>query len=88
MDTDARIIARNVYYVRKILLELTQEQFAELLDISKDTVSNIERGKVVPCTETLTRLSIRTGKPIDFFVKEGGISCNELYLHPEFEYGC
>lgn len=88
MDTDARIIAQNVYYIRKIVLALTQEKFAELLDISKDTVSNIERGKVIPCTETLTRLSIKTGKPIDFFFKEKAEDYNELYLHSEFEYDC
>ena len=84
MDTDARIIAQNVYYIRKIVLALTQEKFAELLDISKDTVSNIERGKVTPSTETLTKLSVKTGISIDFLLNERA-DANELHLYNKYK---
>ncbi len=64
----ARTIGNNVFFVRKFELNMTQEEFAEFLDISKDTVSNIERGKVVPSTDTLLRISEKTGKPVEFFL--------------------
>ena len=64
---DITVIGDKVYQVRKLELKKTQEEFAEMLDISKDTVSNIERNEVVPNTHTLIKLSEVTGKPIEFF---------------------
>ena len=68
---DVKNICERVINIRKNELKLTQEEFAELLDISKDTVSNIERGKVIPRTETMVTLSEKTGKPLDYYVTEG-----------------
>lgn len=65
---DTNVIGEKVYQVRKLELNKTQEEFAEMLDISKDTVSNIERGEVIPNTLTLIKLSEVTGKPIEFFL--------------------
>ena len=84
MGAEANVIGHNVFFVRKIVLQLTQEQFAELLDISKDTVSNIERGKVTPSTETLTKLSVKTGISIDFLLNERA-DANELHLYNEYK---
>ena len=67
---DVRNICEKVFHVRKNEMKLTQEEFAELLDISKDTVSNIERGKVIPKTETMVTMSEKTGKTMDYYVTE------------------
>ena len=50
---------------RKSLLRETQEEFAEHIDASKDTVSNIERCRVVPKMETLLKISAYTGVPLE-----------------------
>lgn len=65
---DLGAIKNNVYCVRKWELNLTQEEFAEMIDTSKDTVSNIERGLVIPSTPTLAKLAETTNKTVDFFL--------------------
>lgn len=55
MDAKTRVALR-VKTVRK-QKELTQEQLAELIDRSVDTISLLERGQVLPSFETLERLS-------------------------------
>lgn len=47
---------------------MTQEQFAELLDISIDFLSLVERGISAPSFESIEAFSITLGIPIrDFF---------------------
>ena len=47
---------------------MTQEQFAELLDISVDFVSLVERGLNAPSFESIEAFSIILGVPVrDFF---------------------
>ena len=47
---------------------MTQEQFAELLDISVDFVSLVERGLNAPSFESIEAFSITLGIPVrDFF---------------------
>lgn len=43
LDSDK--ISKNIKRIRKDQMNKTQEEFAELIKSSKDTVSNIERGK-------------------------------------------
>ena len=48
--------------------DLTQEQFAEVLDISVDFLSLIERGLNAPSFESIESFSIILGMPVrDFF---------------------
>ncbi len=48
--------------------EMTQEQFAELLDISIDFLSLLERGINAPSFESIEAFSITLGIPVkDFF---------------------
>ena len=67
---DARSIGEKVYRIRKTELHKTQEQFADMIDMSKETVNNIERGAVIPRTSTLVKLAKATNKTIDFFLSE------------------
>lgn len=47
---------------------MTQEQFAELLDISVDFLSLVERGINAPSFESIEAFSIALGIPVkDFF---------------------
>lgn len=47
---------------------MTQEQFAELVDISIDFLSLIERGINAPSFESIEAFSITLGMPVkDFF---------------------
>jgi transcriptional regulator with XRE-family HTH domain len=44
---------------------LTQEDLAELIDRSVDSISNMERGVSAPSYETLTRLAEKLGVPVE-----------------------
>lgn len=65
---DVNNIGKNVYKTRKQELKQTQEQFAEMIDMSKDTISNIERGEVIPTMICMVRISNATNKSVDFFL--------------------
>lgn len=57
--------------LRQIRLKrrMSQEQFAELLDISVDFLSLIERGRNAPSFETLEKIAKRLRMPVaDLFV--------------------
>lgn len=54
---NAQMIGKNVRRIRKELNE-TQEKFAEGIGVCKDTVSNIERGEVIPSAQVLANMSI------------------------------
>ena len=54
---------------------LTQEQLAEAIDRTVETVSNIERGQTAPSLITLDRLSRTLGIPLrDFFEDSGQVN--------------
>jgi len=47
---------------------MSQEQFGEIVDLSKDTISNIERGRYRPNLETLISISNATEVAVDYFL--------------------
>jgi transcriptional regulator with XRE-family HTH domain len=53
-------------HLRQIRLDrrMTQERFAEVLDISVDFLSLIERGRNAPSFETLDRIARRLRVPV------------------------
>ena len=61
---DPKIIGENVRQIRKEKMGQTQESFAESINTSKDTVSNIERGSVIPTTQTLANIAEYSGVSI------------------------
>ena len=63
-------IGRNMYLVRKRELGKTQEEFAEMIGVSTDTVSKIERGAVLPSIRSMTEIAAVTGKPIEYFLQD------------------
>lgn len=67
---EAKRIGKLVRKLRKEVMKQTQEQFAEGIDRSTKTVSNIEHGMVVPAMDTMLRISRYTGKPLNYFFEE------------------
>ena len=63
-------IAENVYRLRKEKLKLSQEEFSEKAELSKDTISNIERGVYRPNLETLVSISNATDSTVDYFLQK------------------
>lgn len=53
----------------RLARKMSQEQFAELLDISVDFLSLIERGINVPSFDNLETFSVRLGIPAFEFFK-------------------
>ena len=67
---NTKYIAENMYTLRKTRLHLSQEAFSEITNLSKDTISNIERGRYRPNLETLVSISNATGVSVDYFLKK------------------
>ena len=64
---DTEHIADAVRYVRKEVLNMSQEEFGYQVGISKDTVSNIECGSV-PSMKTMVSIANLASYPMDFFL--------------------
>jgi len=67
---NTKYIAENMYLLRKKTLRLSQEAFSEKTNLSKDTISNIERGRYRPNLETLVSISNATGVSVDYFLQK------------------
>ena len=75
-------------------LKLTQSQFAEICNLSEDSIGKIERGVTVPTIETLYKIAKNLKKPIESFLPSHKETCsnnvsdeltslvNYLRLHP------
>lgn len=55
MILDAELIGKNIRNIRKSAKE-SQEAFAEKIDSTARTVSNIENGAVVPMLQTIANI--------------------------------
>ena len=67
MALDNKKIARRIREIRGF--DCTQKEFAKLLGVSQPTVSKLEKGLVLPNSETLLRLSEMSGKSVDWILK-------------------
>lgn len=57
MLLNAKAIGAKIRQIRKIEQQKTQEQFAEFIDSSARTISNIETGKTIPDIQTLANIA-------------------------------
>ena len=55
--SDTKEIGKRVWSLRKEVMHMTQEEFAELIDTTPETVSNIERCVVVPSLITIIKIA-------------------------------
>lgn len=67
---DTKYIGTNMHHLRSVILGMTQEEFGEITNLSKDTISNIERGKYRPNLESLVSISNAIDIPVEFFLHE------------------
>lgn len=71
MTLDYSLIGVRIQKRRK-RLKLTQEQVAECADISNQHMSNIERAKSIPSTETIMKLAAALDTTPDEFLVGSG----------------
>ena len=56
---------KNTVRVERAIVDITQQQLADAIGVSRNTINSIESGKYVPST-ALARTSARpVGKPVD-----------------------
>ena len=59
---------RNKLKVERAILNLTQEELADKIGVSRQTINSIETNRFVPSTVLALKLSRLFGKPVnDFF---------------------
>jgi len=63
---------KNRLKVERAILNITQEELAEKIGVSRQTINSIETNRFVPSTVLALKLSKLFGKPVnDFFELEG-----------------
>ena len=67
MNDSKRLIGLRIMQKRKEL-GLSQEKLAEKLSISKNHLSNIERGKYIPTTELIFKICNTMGNTPDYYL--------------------
>ena len=67
MNNTQKLIGLRIMQRRKEL-RLSQEKLAEKLGISKNHLSNIERGKYMPTTECILKISNILGNTPDYYL--------------------
>lgn len=66
MDSKEKI-GKKVWHIRRGLLK-TQEEFSELIDTTPETVSNVERGVVLPSLQTVANIAEQCGVSTDYLI--------------------
>lgn len=64
---------KNTVKVERAILDITQEELAQLIQVSRQTINSIEKNRYVPSTVLALKLSKVFKKPVnEFFVLEDG----------------
>ena len=58
---------KNKLKIERAILDITQEQLAEKIGVSRQTINSIETNRFVPSTLLALKLSILFGKPVNEF---------------------
>ncbi|MCZ4694514.1 transcriptional regulator [Ancylomarina euxinus] len=59
---------KNTIKVERAILDLTQEELAQKIGVSRQTISSIEKNRYVPSTVLALKMSKLFNKPVnDFF---------------------
>jgi putative transcriptional regulator len=56
---------KNKLKIERAILDLTQEQLAEKIGVSRQTINSIEKNRFVPSTVLALKLSLLFGKPVN-----------------------
>ena len=71
-------LGKNIQYLRK-QRKITQEQLAEMMSVSRQTISRWEADEIVPELNKLIALSDLFSCKLDALVKEDMSACDEIY---------
>lgn len=71
-------LGKNIQYLRK-QKKITQEQLAEIMFVSRQTISRWEADEIIPELNKLVALSEKFSCKLDALVKEDMLSCDEVY---------
>lgn len=71
-------LGKNIQYLRK-QKKITQEQLAEIMSVSRQTISRWEADEIVPELNKLVTLSDVFSCKLDTLVKEDMSACDEIY---------
>ncbi|MBD5084054.1 MAG: helix-turn-helix domain-containing protein [Clostridiales bacterium] len=71
-------LGKNIQYLRK-QRKITQEQLAEMMSVSRQTISRWEADEIVPELNKLIALSDLFSCKLDALVKEDMSACGEIY---------
>lgn len=58
---------KNKLKIERAILDLTQEQLAEKIGVSRQTINSIEKNRFVPSTVLALKLSLLFGKSVNEF---------------------
>jgi putative transcriptional regulator len=56
---------KNTVRVERAIMDITQQQLAEAIGVSRNTINSIESGRYVPSTVLALKISKYFGKPTD-----------------------
>lgn len=65
MELQIDLEMKNTLKVERAILNITQEELAEKIGVSRQTISSIEKGKYVPSTVLALKLSQLFEKPVN-----------------------
>ena len=60
---------KNTVRVERAILDITQQQLADAIGVSRNTINSIESGKYVPSTVLALKIARYFGKPTDAIFK-------------------
>lgn len=75
---DFMSLGKNIQYLRK-QKKITQEQLAEIMSVSRQTISRWEADEIIPELNKLVAMSDVFSCKLDTLVKEDMIACEEIY---------
>ena len=58
---------KNKLKIERAILDITQEQLAEKIGVSRQTINSIEKNRFVPSTVLALKLSLLFGKSVNEF---------------------
>ena len=76
--TEWKLFIRDRIREARKLRQLTQAQLAEAIGVEDLTISKFERGRILPSVDTVERIAVATGRPLDWFFRSRG----QTVTHP------
>ena len=56
---------KNTVRIERAILDITQQQLADAIGVSRNTINSIESGKYIPSTVLALKIARYFGKPTD-----------------------